>query len=191
MRRVTGPENDATCFATANATSSSCSSGTTLETNPATRASSALKARPVKNKSIAICLPTTRGSRCVPPAPGIAASVISGWQNFAVAAAMTISHISTNSQPPPAANPLTATITGFEMSGKLETQPMNLPAIASSAVISAISRMSAPAQKCLSADEIRIARTLSVFSKSQSATSISWQNSRLSALSTPTRFNVI
>ncbi len=53
--------------------------------------------------SIAFDLPIARGSRCVPPMPGIVPMVISGWPNFAVSAAMMRSHIIASSQPPPSA----------------------------------------------------------------------------------------
>ena len=69
--------------------------------------------RAVSTRSIALALPTARGSRCVPPAPGMMPSLISGWPNFALSAAMTMSHIIATSQPPPSAKPATAAITGF------------------------------------------------------------------------------
>ena len=62
---------------------------------------------------MALAFPTARGRRCVPPAPGMMPSLISGWPNFAVSAAMMKSHIIDSSQPPPSANPATAAITGF------------------------------------------------------------------------------
>ena len=69
--------------------------------------------RAVRTRSIALALPTARGRRCVPPAPGMMPSLISGWPNFALSAAMTMSHIIATSQPPPSAKPATAAITGF------------------------------------------------------------------------------
>jgi hypothetical protein len=39
--------------------------------------------------------------RCVPPAPGMVPSVISGCPNVAVSAAYKMSHIIASSQPPP------------------------------------------------------------------------------------------
>src|SRR6266508_4095051 len=44
-----------------------------------------------------------RGERCVPPAPGMMPSLISGWPNLAVSAAIRMSHIIASSQPPPRA----------------------------------------------------------------------------------------
>ena len=69
--------------------------------------------RPVSAMSMALVLPTARGRRCVPPAPGITPILISGWPNFALSAAMMKSHIIASSQPPPSAKPLTAAITGL------------------------------------------------------------------------------
>ena len=54
---------------------------------------------------MAFALPTTRVRRCVPPAPGMTPSLISGWPNFALSAAMMKSHIMASSQPPPSAKP--------------------------------------------------------------------------------------
>ena len=71
--------------------------------------------RPVSAMSMALALPTARGRRCVPPAPGMMPSLISGWPNFALSAAMMKSHIIASSQPPPSAKPLTAAITGLRM----------------------------------------------------------------------------
>ena len=39
--------------------------------------------RAVSTMSMALALPTARGRRCVPPAPGMMPSLISGWPNFA------------------------------------------------------------------------------------------------------------
>ena len=42
-------------------------------------------------------------------------SLISGWPNFALSAAMMMSHCIASSQPPPSAKPATAAITGLRM----------------------------------------------------------------------------
>ena len=59
-----------------------------------------------------ICLaragPTSRGNRCVPPAPGSMPSVTSGSAIRAETSAMRRSQASANSSPPPAAAPLIA-----------------------------------------------------------------------------------
>ncbi len=64
---------------------------------------------------MALAFPMARGRRCVPPAPGSMASLISGSANFALSAAMTMSQASASSQPPPIAKPATAAITGLRM----------------------------------------------------------------------------
>ena len=60
--------------------------------------------------SSALFCPTSRGSRWVPPKPGMIPSLISGWPNSAERAAMRMSHAIASSQPPPKARPLTAAI---------------------------------------------------------------------------------
>ncbi|KAG1304976.1 hypothetical protein G6F62_015649 [Rhizopus arrhizus] len=89
--------------AASRASSISLSAGTTRDTRPARSASSAPIMRAVSARSMALALPTARGRRCVPPAPGITPSLISGWPNLAVSAAMMMSHIMASSQPPPSA----------------------------------------------------------------------------------------
>ena len=81
----------------------SFSSGTTRETRPARSASCASIVRAVRQRSIAFALPTARGSRCVPPAPGMTPRLISGWPKRALSAAITMSHIIATSLPPPSA----------------------------------------------------------------------------------------
>src|SRR5262249_21507072 len=83
----------------------SSAAGTTRATRPARSASCASIIRPVKMRSMALLLPTARVSRCVPPIPGMTPSLISGWPNFALSAAMTTSHCIASSQPPPRAKP--------------------------------------------------------------------------------------
>ena len=100
---TTGSENDAIFVAVANASCSRSAAGTTRATSPARSASSAAIMRPVRHQSIAFDLPTARGSRCVPPKPGIVPIVISGWPKRAVSAAMMMSHAIASSQPPPSA----------------------------------------------------------------------------------------
>ena len=58
-------------------------------------------------------VPTSRASRCVPPAPGRTDSVVSGSPNRAFSRAIRMSHAIASSQPPPRANPLTAATVGF------------------------------------------------------------------------------
>ena len=89
--------------ATAFASSSSVSAGTTRDTRPLRSASAASMVRPVRMRSIALALPMARVSRCDPPMPGSTPSLISGWPNLAVSAAIRMSHIIASSQPPPSA----------------------------------------------------------------------------------------
>ena len=83
------------------------------ETRPERSASAASIIRPVRIISIAFDLPTARVRRCVPPAPGMTPSLISGWPNFAVSAARMKSHIIAISHPPPSAKPATAATMGL------------------------------------------------------------------------------
>ena len=66
-------------------------------------ASSASTSLPVRIMSIALALPTSLVSRCVPPMPGMTPRVISGCPNLALSAAMIRSHIIASSHPPPSA----------------------------------------------------------------------------------------
>ena len=83
------------------ASASSAASGTTRATRPAASASRASMLRPVRHISMALALPTARVSRWEPPMPGVTASLISGWPNLALSAAMMKSAIIASSQPPP------------------------------------------------------------------------------------------
>src|SRR6266568_4615092 len=104
----------AAIFSAAAITSSiSLSAGTMRLTRPLRSASAASIMRPVRQRSIALDLPIARVRRCEPPQAGMTPSVISGWPNFAVSAAMMKSHIIASSQPPPSAKPATAAITGL------------------------------------------------------------------------------
>ena len=105
--------------------------GTTRATRPERSASAASIIRPVKFKSIAFALPTARVKRCVPPMPGMTPSLISGWPNFALSAAMIMSHIIASSQPPPRANPATAAITGLRIRATRSQLPAKSPLKAS------------------------------------------------------------
>src|SRR5215467_2032917 len=102
--------------ATLIASSIRLAAGTTRATRPERSASAASIMRPVKIRSIAFALPTARASRCVPPMPGMTPSLISGWPNLAVSAAMTMSACMASSQPPPSAKPATAATTGLRAS---------------------------------------------------------------------------
>ena len=65
--------------------------------------------------SLAFAGPTRRVSRCVPPAPGMMPSRISGWPILALSEMTRKSAHIDSSQPPPSAKPVTAAMTGFGM----------------------------------------------------------------------------
>ena len=90
-------------FATRNAASSTSLSGTTSLTSPMASASRAGTGSPVSSIRMARNFPTARVSRCVPPAPGMTPSLISGWPNWASSPATIMSHSIASSQPPPRA----------------------------------------------------------------------------------------
>src|SRR3954471_4182288 len=90
--------------------SNSSWSGTTLLTSPSCSASYAPIGVPSRFSSSALPSPTSRGSRCVPPKPGMMPRLISGWPNVADSAAMRKSHAIDSSQPPPNAIELTDAI---------------------------------------------------------------------------------
>ena len=94
---------DAIAAAVFMASSIRSAAGTILATRPERSASSAPIIRPVRHISIALALPTAWVSRCEPPMPGVTPSLISGWPNFALSAAMMKSAIIATSQPPPSA----------------------------------------------------------------------------------------
>ena len=106
-------------MATALASVSKSSAGTTRDTRPLRSASAASMVRPVRIRSMALALPIARVSRCEPPMPGSTPSLISGWPNFAVSAAISRSHIIASSQPPPSACPATAAIVGVRTAASL------------------------------------------------------------------------
>ena len=131
--------------------------------------------RPVRIISIAFALPTARVSRCVPPMPGMTPSLISGWPNLALSAAMTMSHCMASSQPPPSAKPATAATIGLRAREARSQVPVKLPRKASMKVLSAISLMSAPAAKAFSLPVI----SMQPIASSASKASIACDNSAL------------
>ncbi len=119
-------------------------------TRPERSASCASIMRPVRIRSIALALPTACVSRWVPPMPGMMPSLISGWPNLALSAAMMRSHCRASSQPPPSAKPATAAITGLRTSATRCQFAAKSPRKTSVKALSAISLMSAPAANALS-----------------------------------------
>ncbi len=57
--------------------------------------------------------PTSRGSRWVPPPPGMIPRFVSGWPSFALSPAIRMSQAMASSQPPPRQKPLIIAITGL------------------------------------------------------------------------------
>ena len=125
-------------------------------------ASAASMRRAVRMSSLARDLPISRGSRWVPPAPGMMASEVSVSPSCACGAAMRRSQASKSSVPPPKAKPLTTPIVGCGSASRSSiVRRMFLTKIGtrSSGMVRRSFR-SAPAQNDFSpAPVIRIART--------------------------------
>eukprot|EP00213_Chloropicon_mariensis_P001614 CAMPEP_0197482526 /NCGR_PEP_ID=MMETSP1309-20131121/55989_1 /TAXON_ID=464262 /ORGANISM="Genus nov. species nov., Strain RCC998" /LENGTH=113 /DNA_ID=CAMNT_0043025045 /DNA_START=71 /DNA_END=412 /DNA_ORIENTATION=- len=83
-----------------------------LSSNPSRKASSPFTLLPVKMRSFAFAAPTSRGSLCVPPAPGMIASLVSGSPTTASWLPTLKSHARASSNPPPSAMPSSAAIVG-------------------------------------------------------------------------------
>ena len=81
----------------------------------------ALSLRAVKISSLALAGPISRGSRCVPPAPGMMPRAHSVSPIFASLPSTRRSHDSASSQPPPNATPSTAAMVGM---GRRSTRSM-------------------------------------------------------------------
>ncbi len=82
-------------------------------TSPAASASLAGIGSPERIIGSAFSMPTRRGRRCVPPAPGIRPSLISGRPSRVPAAATRKWQPIVSSSPPPSGVPCTAAIVGF------------------------------------------------------------------------------
>ena len=82
-------------------------------TRPSSSARSALTSFPSSSSSAAAVQPARRGSRWVPPPPGISPSVTSGTPKRARGSATIRSQTSMNSKPPPTALAWTAATTGW------------------------------------------------------------------------------
>ena len=87
------------------------------------RPPSASRTRPVRISSLARAAPTTRGRRCVPPAPGVTARRTSGSPSLARSEAMRRSQHSASSRPPPRALPSIAAIVGIGSSASRRATP--------------------------------------------------------------------
>src|SRR6266581_660446 len=134
------------------AASYTSASGTTLSTRPICSASAAATKRPVKTMSLARAGPMSRGSRWVPPAPGMMPSRISGWPTRAPSPTTRKSAHSASSRPPPSAYPVTAATTGLPILATAVKAACSrrLSKATWAKRASAISLMSAPAAKTFS-----------------------------------------
>nr|WP_293768326.1 hypothetical protein [Sporichthya sp.] len=105
--------------------------------------------RPENSRSLALAGPTSRGSRWVPPAPGMTPSNISGNPSWAFSAHTRKSAHSASSHPPPNAYPVIAAMTGLGMSATALKQACKRTERFAMSVgeMSTISLMSAPAAK--------------------------------------------
>ena len=140
---------------------------------------------------MALALPIARVSRCEPPMPGSTPSLISGWPNFAVSAAISRSHIIASSQPPPSAYPATAAMVGVRVAANLPHGAKKSAAKTSANDSSAISLMSAPAANAFSLPVMMIAPIPGSLSNSAAAVVTSFITWLLSALSALGRFSVM
>ena len=100
----------------------------------------------------ACCMPTSRGSRTVPPPPGSRPSFTSGWPSLSLGLSMAMRawQASASSSPPPSAWPLIAATTGLPCSSILRSTAFMamLPSKGSSGLVHLLMRSrSPPAQK--------------------------------------------
>ena len=165
------------------ASSMRLAAGTTRATRPERSASAASIMRPVRIMSMALALPIACVMRWVPPMPGMMPSLISGWPNFALSAAMMRSHCIASSQPPPSAKPATAATTGLRAFAAACQLPAKSPMKTSTADLSDISLMSAPAANALSEPVSRMQPMPASASNSAMARASSALSAELSALS--------
>ena len=156
-------------------------------------ASAAPMRRPVKISSLALPRPTSRGSRWVPPAPGMMASRVSVSPMVAVSAAIRISQASASSVPPPRAIPLTAAMTGL-LSCSMAVNRLRIVKINSLTFMGlkvARSLRSAPAQNAFSPAPVMITTRISVLNRRASiccSRAFNW--SKLNEFITRGRFRV-
>ena len=123
-------------------------------------------------------MPTSRGSRWVPPKPGMMPRLISGWPKLADCAAIRTSQPIASSQPPPKASALIAAIVTVEDCSMRRSRPcasssMAAPDVASS-FVNAL--MSAPAHHNMGFAEAmmsaRIASSTSTWSHTRVSSSM-------------------
>jgi len=89
--------------------------GTTSSTRPSRRAFDARTDLPVRIKSSASAMPISRGSRCVPPAPGMSPSCTSGCPSCVLRSSVAMRYVQARatSRPPPSAAPWIAATIGL------------------------------------------------------------------------------
>src|SRR5215471_17184587 len=166
---------------------------TTRSTRPIRSASAAGTRMPVRIISRALPRPTRRGSRWVPPPPGMMARLISVRPSCASSAAMRISQARASSRPPPRAKPRMAAMTGCEQRSISARKSSRLRDSRKFVGVggSRNSRMPAPAQKARSPAPV-MTTTLTVSSvRSRVKISRSWPRMALfMALSTSGRSRV-
>src|SRR5215467_10597450 len=171
----------------------SSATGTTRSTRPIRSASAAGTRMPVRIISRALPRPTRRGSRWVPPPPGMMARLISVRPSCASSAAMRISQARASSRPPPRAKPRMAAMTGCEQRSISARKSSRLRDSRKFVGVggSRNSRMSAPAQKARSPAPV-MTTTFTVSSvRSRVKMSRSWARMALfMALSTSGRSRV-
>src|SRR5438477_7002670 len=178
-RAAEGPR--AYCRAASTARWYTWSAGKTSSTSPMSRASLAGTIRPEKMMSLALDSPTSRGSRWVPPAPGMIPSLISGWPSRASSAAKRRSAAMASSHPPPRAYPLMAANVTLGISSTSENVSCMaaMTGFISFGESSAIILMSAPAANTFSPPHRTTARTSSRLVASRAAAWRSWRKSPL------------
>ena len=175
--------------ASASARSINRSGATTSSTSPIRKASAAANHLAGQHQlQRRIGCPTSRGSRCVPPYPGISPSFTSGCPIRAVSLASRIVQAIASSHPPPSANPLIHAITGLPQRLNHPEEPPARAApspLPSRRPAAAISLMSAPAANAFSPAPVsRITRTLTSSVKVVNACSSSLNTFAFSACST-------
>src|SRR5208282_2757492 len=179
--------------AIASARGISSAAAVTSFTSPIRCASCAVIISPASTICIARPLPTSRGSRCVPPYPGTIPRCTSGCPSFAFSLARRMVQARASSHPPPSANPLMHAITGLpRISIKSSTAcPRCAYSLPETASCFASSPISAPATKAFSPAPVRIATRIEASDlMSVNAPRNSSMVAMLSALSTFGRFTV-
>ncbi len=123
----------------------------------------------------AVSTPTSRGSRCVPPAPGKRPSFTSGSAICAPGEATRKWQPSASSRPPPIATPWMAAMTGFCPCSMAAMTVISIGSAVSWGVLN--SRMSAPPEKALPAPMSTTALTSSSAAARSSPASMPLRNS--------------